>query len=153
MPTNVQVVLQHDVEKLGKSGEVVKVRPGYARNYLLPRGFAVSATTAHMNRIAHEKAVAVAKGDKVRKEMQAVAEKIGALVVQLTVKVGADERMFGSVTAKDIHAAAAAKGVVFDRKKLVLAEPIKALGTYELPVKLLGDLTATFKVEVVKQDD
>lgn len=151
MPTHLQVVLQQDVDKLGKSGEVVKVRPGYARNFLLPRGFAVPATTAHLNRIAHEKAVAVAKAEKLKKEMQDVAAKIGALVVQLPVKVGDDDRLFGSVTAKDIHHAVTAKGVTFDRKKLVLAEPIKALGTYELPVKLLSDVTATLKVEVIKK--
>jgi len=151
MPTTLQVVLQQDVDKLGKSGEVVKVRPGYARNFLLPRGFAVPATSAHLNRIAHEKAVAVAKADKLKKEMQELAAKIGAVVVQLPVKVGDDDRLFGSVTAKDIHHAAVAKGIDFDRKKLVLADPIKALGTYELPVKLLTDVTATLKVEVVKK--
>jgi large subunit ribosomal protein L9 len=151
MPTNLQVVLQQDVDKLGKSGEVVKVRPGYARNFLLPRGYAVPATTAHLNRISHEKAVAIAKADKLKKEMQDLAAKISALVVQLPVKVGDDDRLFGSVTAKEIHHAVVAKGVDFDRKKLVLAEPIKALGTYELVVKLLGDITATLKVEVVKK--
>ena len=151
MATTLQVVLQSNVDKVGDSGELVKVRPGFARNYLIPRGLAVPATTAAVNRITHEKAVAVAKADKNKKEMQAFAEKINALKLTLARSVGEDDKLFGSVTSKEIENAAKAAGVAIDRKKMQLAEPLKALGTFEIPVRLMTDVTATLKVEVVKK--
>ena len=151
MATTIQVILQQDVDKLGTSGELVKVRPGFARNYLLPRQLAVPATNAQVNRLNHEKAVALAKADKLKKEMRDLADKMGALTITLARPVGEDDRLFGSVTAKEIHAAVEAKGISFDRKKMQLAEPIKQLGTFEVPVKLLSDVTATIKVEVTKK--
>jgi len=149
MATTIQVVLQEDVTNVGTSGELVKVRPGFARNYLIPRAFAVPATAAAVNRINHEKAVALAKSEKLKKEAKELAGKIGALEVTLSQRVGDDGKLFGSITTKDIEAAVKAKGLEIDRKKMHLAEPIKALGTYELAVKLLGDVTATLKVHVV----
>jgi large subunit ribosomal protein L9 len=151
MATTLQVVLQHDVDNVGKSGELVKVRPGFARNYLIPRSLAVPATTAAVNRINHEKAVALAKAEKAKKEAQAVAEKINGLKLTIARPVGEDERLFGSVTSKEIEAEAKKAGVTVDRKKMQLAEPLKALGTFEIPVKLMTDVTATLKVEVVKK--
>lgn len=151
MATTLQVVLQHDVDKVGASGELVKVRPGFARNFLIPRGLAVPATTAAVNRINHEKAVALAKADKNKKEAQALAEKINGLKLTMARSVGEDDRLFGSVTAKEIENAAKAAGVTVDRKKMHLAEPLKALGSYEIPVKLMTDVTATLKVDVVKK--
>ena len=149
MPATIQVVLQQDVDNVGKSGELVKVRPGFARNFLIPRSLAVPATTAAVNRINHEKAVALAKMEKLKKEAREVAAKIGAVQVQISQRVGEDGKLFGSVTTKDIEAAAKAKGLDIDRKKMTLAEPIKALGSFEIPVKLLSDVTATLKLEVV----
>lgn len=151
MATTLQVVLQSNVDKVGESGELVKVRPGFARNYLIPRGLAVPATTAAVNRITHEKAVAVAKADKTKKEAQAFAEKINALKLTLTRSVGEDDKLFGSVTSKEIENAAKAAGVAIDRKKMHLAEPLKALGIFEIPVRLMTDVNATLKVEVVKK--
>jgi large subunit ribosomal protein L9 len=151
MATTLQVVLQSNVDKVGESGELVKVRPGYARNYLIPRGLAVPATAAAVNRITHEKAVAVAKADKTKKEAQAFAEKINALKLTLTRSVGEDDKLFGSVTSKEIENAAKAAGVPIDRKKMHLNEPLKALGTFEIPVRLMTDVNATLKVEVVKK--
>jgi large subunit ribosomal protein L9 len=151
MATTLQVVLQTNVDKVGESGELVKVRPGFARNFLIPRGLAVPATTAAVNRIAHERAVAVAKADKTKKEMQAVAEKINGLKLTLSRSVGEDDKLFGSVTSKEIENAAKAAGVAIDRKKMQLAEPLKALGSFEIQVRLMTDVTATLKVEVVKK--
>lgn len=151
MPATIQVILQQDVPNVGTSGELVKVRPGFARNFLLPRRLAAPATTAEVNRINHEKAVALAKNEKLKKEARELATKLGGLEIKITHKVGEDDRLFGSVTSKDIHAAVEAKGHKIDRKKIVLAEPIKALGSYEVPVKLLPDVTATLKVEVTKK--
>ena len=151
MPATIQVILQHDVHNVGKSGDLVKVRPGYARNFLIPRDLAVPATTAAVNRISHEKAVAVAKAEKAKAGARDLASKIDGLTVTIARPVGEEDRLFGSVTSKDIHAAVKAKGFELDRKQMHLAEPIKALGTYEVPVKLLGDVTATIKVEVTKK--
>jgi large subunit ribosomal protein L9 len=149
MPANIQVVLQQDVDKLGKSGELVRVRPGFARNYLLPRQMAVAATTAAVRRIEHDRAVAVARADKSKKEARELAERIGAISVTITQKAGEDGRLFGSVTAKDIAAAFAAKGVVIDRRKIELADSIKQVGAVELSVTLVSDVVAKLKVEVV----
>jgi large subunit ribosomal protein L9 len=149
MPANIQVVLQHDVDKLGKSGEVVRVRPGFARNYLLPRQLAVTATAAAVNRIEHEKAVALARAEKAKKEAREVAGKIDTLTVTIGQKAGEDGKLFGSVTAKDIEAALKAQGVAVDRRKIQLAEPIRALGSHPVTVKLVSDVVATVKVEVV----
>ena len=151
MPATIQVILQHDVDKVGKSGELIKVRPGFARNFLIPRSLAVPATTAAVNRITHEKAVAIAKAEKSKTGARALAEKINALTLKMARTVGEDDRLFGSVTAKEIENAVKAKGLEFDRKTMHLPEPIKALGTYSIPVKLLTDVTATLKVEVVKK--
>lgn len=151
MPTTIQVILRQDLGKLGKSGDLVKVRPGFARNYLLPRGFAVPASTAEMHRIEHERAVALARADKSRKEAQELAAKIGALAISIPVKVGEEDRLFGSVTLKDIHAAVKAKGMDLDRKKMHLADTIKALGDYSVDVRLLPDVHATLKVSVIKK--
>ncbi|MGA7118836.1 MAG: 50S ribosomal protein L9 [Polyangiaceae bacterium] len=148
MPANIQVVLQQDVEKVGKSGELVRVRPGFARNYLLPRQLAVPATTAAVRRVEHDKVVALAKAEKAKKESREVADKLGALRVKITQKAGDDGRLFGSVTAKDIEAAVKALGVTIDRKRIQLAEPIKSVGSYDVSVKLVSDVAATLKVEV-----
>ena len=163
MPANIQVILQQDVDKLGKSGELVRVRPGFARNFLLPRQLAVPATTAAVHRIEHEKAVAVSRAEKAKKGAREVAAQLGALAIKISQKAGEDGRLFGSVTAKDIESAvrAALKGVAVAgegelaahveglRKHLQLGEPIKSVGTYEVPVKLVSDVTTTLKVEVV----
>ncbi len=151
MATTLQVILQSDVENVGKSGELVKVRPGFARNFLLPRQLAVPATTAQINRLEHEKAVAIAKAEKNKKEAQAVASSINALSLKIARPVGEDDKLFGSVTAKEIEAEARKAGVEIDRKKMHLAEPLKALGQVEIPVKLMPGVTATLKVEVVKK--
>jgi large subunit ribosomal protein L9 len=149
MPANIQVVLQQDVDKVGKSGDLVRVRPGFARNYLLPRQLAVPATAAAVRRIEHEKVVALSKAEKAKKEGREVADKLSALLLKITQKAGEDGRLFGSVTTKDIEAAVKAQGLVVDRKRIQLAEPIKSTGSYEIVVKLVSDVTATLKVEVV----
>ena len=151
MATTLQVILQSDVDNVGKSGELVKVRPGYARNFLLPRRLAVPATSAQINRLEHEKAVAIARAEKNKKESQGVAAQIDALKLTIARPVGEDDKLFGSVPAKEIENEAKKAGVPVDRKKMQLAEPLKALGSFEIPVKLMPGVTATLKVEVVKK--
>jgi large subunit ribosomal protein L9 len=151
MPATIQVILQSDVDNVGKSGDLVKVRPGFARNFLLPRALAVPATTAQVHRISHEKAVAVAKNEKVKKEANDLAAKLAGVEIKLARPVGDDNKLFGSVTAKEIESAFKAKGFEIDRKKMHMPEAIRQLGTFEIPLKLLPDVTAILKVEVTKK--
>lgn len=149
MAATIQVVLQQDMPNLGKSGELVKVRPGYARNFLLPRQLALPATTANVARIEHQQAIAAARAAKLKAEATSAAAKIASVSVRIAHKAGDDGRLFGSVGAKDIAAALAAQGVTIDKKKIQLADPIKAVGSYEVPAKLGTDVSAVIKVEVV----
>jgi large subunit ribosomal protein L9 len=148
-----QVILRDDMENLGKSGEVVNVRPGYARNFLLPRGHAIKATESDVKRVEHEKRVIAARTAKLAKETQAEADKLSKVSVSIPRAVGEEDKLYGSVTTRDIAEALQAQGVTIDAKKLVLDEPIKALGLAEVGVKLGRGVTATIKVWVVKKED
>jgi large subunit ribosomal protein L9 len=149
MPTSVQVILQQDVDKVGKSGELVRVRPGFARNYLLPRELAVPATAAAVHRIEHERAVALARAEKAKKEARLLASRLSAVSLRVAHKAGEDGRLFGSVTSKDIESALHAQGFEVDRRKIHLTEPIRSVGAFEIPVKLSGEVSVAVKMEVV----
>lgn len=149
MATAIQVILREDVPTLGKSGELVKVKPGYARNYLIPRELAVLATTKNISTIEHEKARITALKAKTVKETQTLADKLASVSVTIQKPVGAEDKLFGSVTAKEIEAALGLEGIRIDKKKIALAEPIKTLGVHEVPIKLGNEVTATLKVWVV----
>lgn len=151
MAANIQVVLKDDVEKLGKSGEIVKVKPGYARNYLLPRGLAVVATRGNIVQVEHEKQVALARAAKAKQDAGAVAKKLDGITVEIAMQAGEEGKLFGSVGVKDIAEALEKKGQKVDRKKIVLPDHIKALGEHPVTIKLGYDVTATVKVNVVKQ--
>ena len=141
------------MDNLGKSGEVVNVKPGYARNYLLPRGLAIKATAGDIARVEHEKRVIAARTAKLSKAAQAEADKLSSVSVTITRAVGEEDKLYGSVTNRDISEALREKGVVVDSKKIHLAEPIKALGEFEVPVKLGRGVTATIKITVAKKDE
>jgi large subunit ribosomal protein L9 len=145
------VLLQTDVDNLGSGGEVVKVRPGFARNFLLPRGLAVPATANNLARVEELKKEAAARRSQEVAHAQEIAKKLEGSTVQIQRAAGEEGKMFGSVTSKDIGEAFEKLGVEFDRKKIHLAEPIKTLGTFEVPLKLHGSVTVTLKVEVVKK--
>lgn len=147
-----QVILREDMDNLGKSGEVVSVKPGYGRNYLIPQGLAVAATAQDVARVAHEKRVIAARNAKLAKDTQAVADRLNQVSVSIPVSVGEEDKMYGSVTGRDIAEALREKGVTVDAKTLVLDEPLKALGLAEVPVKLGRGVTATIKVWVVKKE-
>jgi len=149
MPANIQVVLQQDVDKVGKSGDLVRVRPGFARNYLLPRQLAVAATSAAVSRIEHAKAVGIARAEKAKKEARDAAAALASVSISIAHKAGDDGKLFGSVTVKDIEKALAARNVKIDKRTVHLAEPIRSVGTYDVTLKLASDITATIKVEVV----
>jgi len=150
MPAHIHVVLQKDVSNLGNSGDLVRVRPGYARNFLLPRGLAVPATTGNLARIEDLKRVALARAVKERAEAEAVAAKLAGVSVKIVRAVGEGNKMFGSVTPKDIEEAFLAAGMEIDRRRIELAEPIKQLGLAEVSIKLHHDVSAVLRVEVVK---
>jgi large subunit ribosomal protein L9 len=147
-----RVILRESLDKLGQAGEVVTVREGYGRNYLLPRGLAVVATEKDVHRFEHDKRVIAARAAKMAKELAAQADKLSQVSVTITASVGEGDRLYGSVTTRDIADALKAKGVAIDSKKLHLAEPIKALGQFEVPVKLAPNLAPTIKVNVVKKE-
>ncbi|MCC6876323.1 MAG: 50S ribosomal protein L9 [Sandaracinaceae bacterium] len=145
-----QVVLRDDVENLGRSGELVKVKPGYARNYLIPRGLAAPATRANIAQVEHERKAALARAAKLKKSAQDRASQLDGLVVQIAAQAGENDKLFGSVGAKDIAEAIEATGKEGDRKKIVLDEPIKDLGDHMVKIKLGHDVVATVKVSVVR---
>lgn len=151
MATPIQVVLQEEVKHLGDSGDVVRVRPGYARNFLYPRSLALPAKASNLARVEELKQRAVERAAAARTDAQAVAKSLEALSVKITRAVGEGNKMFGSVTAKDIEEAYAERGVTVDRKMMDLENPIRTLGLSEVSVRLFNDVTATLRVEVVKQ--
>ncbi|MGE0787755.1 MAG: 50S ribosomal protein L9 [Sandaracinaceae bacterium] len=146
-----QVILRDDVENLGRSGELVKVKPGYARNYLLPRGLAAMATRGNVAQIEHEKQVAKARAVKLKATAEQQAGQLSSVSVTISAKAGENDKLFGSVGAKDIASALAANGVEVDRKKIVLDEPIKELGEHEVQIKLGYEVTGIIKVTVVAE--
>ena len=144
-----QVILTQDVTNLGKAGELVSVRPGYGRNYLVPRGMAVSATAANVHRLEHDKRVIARKVAKERAGAEAQAERINVVTLQFDRQVGDEDKMFGSVTSRDLTEQLKKAGVDIDHRQIALDQPIKALGKYEVPVKLAAGVTATLKFFVV----
>lgn len=143
------VVLRDDVENLGRSGEVVRVKPGYARNYLVPQGLAALATRGNVAQIEHEKKVAIAHAAKLRAGAEGRAAELAALTIEIAAQAGDNQKLFGSVGSRDIAQALAKKGFEIDKKKIDLAEPIKELGEHEVKVRLGQEVHATIKVNVV----
>lgn len=149
MADKIQVILKEDVPNLGKSGELVNVKPGYGRNYLIPKGLAIMATKRNVARLEHERKVIELRAAKLRKDAEAVAARLANATVQIERAVGEGDKLFGSVTSRDIEEALAAQGHKVDRKQIQLADPIKALGQYTVPVRLSRDVSAEIKVWVV----
>jgi large subunit ribosomal protein L9 len=146
-----QVILREEVANLGKSGDVVTVRDGYGRNYLIPQGLAVPATERNVRQVEHQKKLIAARNAKLAKDAQAVADKLAGLEVVISRQAGEADRLFGSVTARDIEEALRGLGVTVDRKKIHLPEPIKSLGDYSVDVKLGQAVTGKVKVRVVQK--
>jgi large subunit ribosomal protein L9 len=147
-----RIILRENLENLGKAGEVVTVRPGYGRNYLLPSGLAVPATEKDEARMKHEQRVIAARVAKLAKEMQSEADRLSQVSVSLSRAVGEEDKLYGSVNNRDIADALAEQGVKLDAKKIHLDEPIKTLGMTEVTVKLGHEITAKIKVWVVKKE-
>lgn len=147
-----RVILREDMDNLGKAGEVVSVRSGYGRNYLLPQGFAVPATEKDVARLQHEQRTIAARQAKLAKELASEADKLSQVSVSLARAVGEEDKLYGSVTKADIAEAVAEQGIKLDARKIQLDEPIKTLGMTTVPVKLGKDVVANLKVWVVKKE-
>ena len=144
----VEVILRDDVPNLGKIGDVVRVKPGYARNYLLPRGLAIEANSKNLRVLEHQKRVIGAKAERDRKTAEAQAKHVDGLELRVQARAGEEGRLFGSVTNLDIERLLAARGVTVDRRRIELEEPIKQLGTYPVGIQVGRDVRATVQVIV-----
>ncbi len=146
-----KVILREDVQGLGHSGDLVEVREGYGRNYLLPRKLAVLANEKNLNQLEHDKKVIATRQAKLKAAAGDVAAMLAKTQLKLSRKVGEQEKLFGSVTALDIAEALVAKGMKVDRRQINLPEPIKTLGTFEVDVKLHHEVVGKVKVEIVPE--
>jgi large subunit ribosomal protein L9 len=146
-----QIILQEDVEKLGTRGQVVEVKAGYARNFLLPRKLALEASAGNMKRLEKMRATFAKKEATEKGDAQKLAELLAGVSLELTRKAGDNDQLFGSVTSADISEALAAQGFTIDKKKITLAEPIKVVGEYDIPIKLHREITAVVKLAVKKE--
>lgn len=146
-----EVILREDIKTLGKAGEMVRVKPGYARNYLLPQGLAYEATEGNKKRIAAESKARGVKLDAEKKEATALANSLGALTVTIPGKAGEGDRLFGSITASDVAAALATQGHKIDKRKIDLEHPIKTLGDHTVALRLHPEVQAEIRVSVVPE--
>jgi large subunit ribosomal protein L9 len=148
-----KVILQETLEGVGHLGDLINVADGFARNFLLPRGKAVEADSRSIKAFEHAKRVVAEKARKEKLEIETQAKKLSAVTLTIEAQVGKDDKMFGSVTAKDIAEGLAAQGFTVDRRKIQLAHPIKELGTVSVPVKMPREVVATVTVRVVKKQE
>jgi large subunit ribosomal protein L9 len=146
-----EVILREDVKSLGKAGQLVRVKPGYARNFLLPQGLAYEATEGNKKRIAAESRARETRASQDRQEAQALADELAKVSLTLSAKAGEGDRLFGSITTQDVAEALAKAGHQIDRRKLELEHPIKSLGEHEVPVRLHAEVHAAIRVTVVPE--
>lgn len=146
-----RLILRTDVEQLGKRGEVVKVAPGYGRNYLLPKRLAYEYSESNIKRVDKERKVLEVQHLKERQEAEDLARRIAEVSCTIVKKVGESDTLYGSVTNADIADALHKEGFSIDRRRILLADPIKTLGIYTVPIRLHPDVTAELKVWVVKE--
>ncbi len=147
-----KVILKENLENLGHIGDIVKVAPGYARNYLLPRGYAIAATEKNAKALDHAKRQLEYKRNKVLEQAKAFAAKIEGLTLAIVHQAGEEGKLFGAVTNMELAEHLKAQGVEVDRKKIALAEPIKHIGEYTASVKVHPEIAATLKVVVTKAE-
>lgn len=146
-----KVVLRQDVDNLGDRGQVVNVAPGYARNFLFPKGLALTATDGNLRSIEMQKKVWAVREAKEAEDARKIAAHIAGLKIETAKKVGENEALYGSVTSQEIADLLAAKGVAVDRRKIQLKEPIRSLGTFEVPIKIHRQVVATVSLNVVAE--
>jgi large subunit ribosomal protein L9 len=146
-----EVILKEDIANVGKIGEVVRVRDGYARNYLLPRGLDLIANKKNLKTYEHQKKVVADQKQKIMRRAQSAAEQLASVSLMIPMKSGEEGRLFGSVTNIQIEKALKAKGLDVDRRKIQLSEPIKTIGDHEVAIRLSADLIVPLKVSVLPE--
>ena len=144
----VQVILSEDVHALGDAGEVVSVKPGYARNYLFAQGKAMPATAERINKVKHQQRVIAEKRARELTDLESVKAKLDATTLEIEAQAGDEGKLFGSVTAQNLAELLSQKGLTVDRRKIVLQEPIKTIGEHTVAIRLRSDVVAEFKVTV-----
>jgi len=144
----VKLILREDVPSLGNAGEVVSVKPGFARNYLLPQGKAIPATDANVSELEHHKRVVLERVTRERRVFEAQRDRLQAQLLQFTAQAGEEGKLFGSVTASQIAEELAAKGIEIDRRKIQLEEPIREVGEHTVSIRLHREIVANVKVKV-----
>ena len=147
-----KVILKEDIPKLGRMGQTVDVARGYGRNYLLPQGKAIVATSKNLKALEHERMLIQRKADLARKEAEGLAGKIKGMTLTLTRKVVEEDKLYGSVSVSDIAQALEEAGVEIERKLIKLDEPIKSLGEFKVAIRAHHDVTAELTVQIVKED-
>jgi large subunit ribosomal protein L9 len=147
-----EVILKEDIANVGKIGEVVRVRDGYARNYLLPRGLVMIANKKNLKSFEHLKKIVGDQKQKIMRQAQAIGEELTGVTVSIPMRAGEEGKLFGSVTNIHIEKALKAKGLNVDRRKIQLEEPIKTLGDFEVPVRLTAELSVPIKVSVIPEE-
>jgi large subunit ribosomal protein L9 len=146
-----KVILKEDIKKLGKIGQIVDVADGFARNYLVPKGIAIEASTKNIRSLEHEKRIVQERAKKLKDSAQDIASRISSLTLTIKAKAGEEEKLFGSVTTMDIAEALLNEGVEIDKKKISLEEPIKRLGSYSVQIKLHSDVSVPLNIQVVQE--
>ncbi len=147
-----KVILKEEIKSLGKIGEVVNVADGYARNYLIPKNLAVEANVKNIKSLEHDRKKIEERAKKTKQTAEGLSERLSALTLTLSAKAGEEERLFGSITTMDIAEALKKEGFDIERKKILLDEPIKRLGSYTIGVKIHPDVTSNVTIEVVAEE-
>jgi large subunit ribosomal protein L9 len=147
----IEVILREDIKSLGQAGEVVRVKPGYARNYLLPQGLAYEATEGNKKRIAAESRVRTARNQAERNEAERLAGSLSGVSLKLTGKAGEEGKLFGSITSQDIAEALGRQGYTIDRRKIELDHPIKTVGDHNIAIRLHPEVQAELRLSVVAE--
>lgn len=148
-----EVILREDIPNLGKIGDLVRVRDGYARNYLLPRGLVLVANKKNLKSFEHQKKLVADQKQKILRRAQSVADQLTSVSLTIAMRTGEEGKIFGSVTNIQIEKALKAQGLDVDRRKIHLDEPIRHLGDFDVPVRLSADLTVTVKLSVVPEEN
>jgi len=146
-----KVILTQDIAGIGNIGDLITVKDGFGRNYLVPQGKATQATSQNMKKLEHQKRQIREKIDKTKREAERLAARIETVSCTVAKAVGEEDKLFGSVTGMDIEASLKLEGIEIDRKKINITEPIKSLGIYNIPIKLHPEVTAILKLWVVKE--
>ncbi len=147
-----EVILREDIPNLGKIGDLVRVRDGYARNYLLPRGLVLVANKKNLKSFEHQKKMVADQKQKILRHAQGMADQLASVSLTIAMRTGEEGKLFGSVTNIQIEKALKAQGLDVDRRKIHLEEPIRHLGDFEVPVRLAADLTIAVKLSVVPEE-